>query len=57
MDKHIRWASEDGETVTYEVEQQSVSEAQYEAALEAQAQKPDAVWYELNEANIDQLTA
>ena len=57
MDKQVIWATEDWEAITYEVEQQPVSQTQYEAAIAAQAQKPDAVWYELNEANIQQLTA
>ncbi len=57
MDQQIRWATEDWEAVTYEVDHQPVTEAEYDAAAAAQAQKPDAVWYELNEANIQQLTA
>lgn len=45
------------ENTAYEVDHQPVSEAEYETALKAQTQKPDAVWHELNEANISQLTA
>lgn len=47
----------DAENTAYEVEHQPVSETEYEAALEEQAQKQDTVWHELNEANISQLTA
>lgn len=57
MDKHIRCEMEALEPTAFEVDGRPVSQTEYESALEAQAQKPDAVWYELNEANIKQLTA
>lgn len=56
LETHIRCTLEPGDA-SYEVDHQPASEAQYEAALEAQAQKPDTAWYELNEANIKHLTA
>ncbi len=45
------------EPSAFEVDGQPVSETEYEAAVAAQAQKQDAVWYKLNEANISHLTA
>lgn len=57
IEKHIRCEMEAWEPKVFEVDGRSVSETEYEAAVEAQAQKPDAVWYDLNEANIKQLTA
>lgn len=57
MDKHLIWATEDWAAITYEVEGRPVSQTEYEAAAAAQAQKPDAAWYELNETSIGQLTA
>ena len=57
MDKHIRCEMEAWEPKAFEVDGRPVSETEYEAAYSAQDQKPDAVWYELNEANIKQLTA
>lgn len=56
LETHIRCTLDPGDTA-YEIDHQPASEAQYEAALEAQAQKPDAAWHELNEANINLLTA
>ena len=57
MDKHIRCEMEALEPTAFEVDGRPVSQTEYEAALEAQDQKADAVWYELNETNIQQLTA
>lgn len=45
------------EPKAFEVDGRPVSETEYEAACSAQDQKTDAVWYELNETNIRQLTA
>ncbi|MCI7474434.1 MAG: hypothetical protein MSB10_12290 [Clostridiales bacterium] len=57
LEKHIRCEMEAWEPKAFEVDGRPVSETEYEAVLEAQAQKQDAVWYELNETNINQLTA
>ena len=57
MDKHIRCEMEAWEPKAFEVDGRPVSQTEYEAACSAQDQKADAVWYELNETNIQQLTA
>ena len=57
MDKHIRCEMEALEPTAFEVDGRPVSQTEYEAACSAQDQKADAVWYELNETNIQQLTA
>ena len=57
LEKHIRCEMEAWEPKAFEVDGRPVSETEYEAACSAQDQKTDAVWYELNETNIRQLTA
>lgn len=57
LEKHIRCEMEAWEPKAFEVDGRPVSETEYEAACSAQDQKADAVWYELNETNIQQLTA
>ena len=57
LEKHIRCEMEAWEPKAFEVDGRPVSETEYEAACSAQDQKADAVWYELNETNIRQLTA
>lgn len=55
-EKHIRCEMEAWEPKAFEVDGRPVSETEYAAACSAQGQKADAVWYELNETNIRQLT-
>lgn len=57
LEKHIRCEMEAWEPKAFEVDGRPVSQTEYEAACSAQDQKADAVWYELNETNIQQLTA
>ena len=57
LEKHIRCEMEAWEPKAFEVDGRPVSQTEYEAACSAQDQKADAVWYELNETNIKQLTA
>ena len=57
LEKHIRCEMEAWEPKAFEVDGRPVSETEYEAACSAQDQKTDAVWYELNETNIRQLTS
>lgn len=57
LEKHIRCEMEALEPKAFEVDGRPVSQTEYEAACSAQDQKADAVWYELNETNIQQLTA
>ena len=44
--------SEGGASITYVVDFAPASESAFMAAINAQAAKPDAVWYELTDANI-----
>ena len=52
MDRLIRGMGEQAVFHSFEVNHQSVSRAEYEAAWEAQDRKPDAPWYELTLDNI-----
>ena len=56
LDKHICGQGKQFEFDTFLVDGQPVSHAEYEAAWDAQDQKPDAVWLPWNEDNIRAFT-
>lgn len=56
LDKRICGQGRQFEFTTFLVDGRPVSEAEYNAAWDAQDQKPDAVWYPWNEDNIRAFT-
>lgn len=55
MDRLIRGMGEQAVFHTFEVNHQPVSQMEYEAAWEAQKQKPDAQWHAMTLDNIEKL--
>ena len=56
LDKHICGQGRQFEFSTFLVDGKPVSETAYNAAWDAQDQKPDTVWYPWNEDNIRAFT-